>query len=70
MDTLPSSRTPPAIHDLPPQRAAVLEFLRRELAAGRAPSLAEVAPQALTLAALAAVFGALWLWRGDERRRA
>ena len=43
MDTLPSSRTPPAIHDLPPQRAAVLEFLRRELAAGRAPSLAEVA---------------------------
>ena len=43
MDTPPSSRTPPAIHDLPPQRAAVLEFLRRELAAGRAPSLAEVA---------------------------
>ncbi|WP_170218495.1 transcriptional repressor LexA [Marilutibacter aestuarii] len=28
---------------LPPQRAAVLAFLRRELAAGRAPSLAEVA---------------------------
>lgn len=28
---------------LPPQRAAVLEFLRRELAAGRAPSLAEIA---------------------------
>ena len=29
--------------DLPPQRAAVLAFLRRELAAGRAPSLAEIA---------------------------
>ena len=28
---------------LPPQRAAVLDFLRRELAAGRAPSLAEIA---------------------------
>src|SRR5690606_6222148 len=28
---------------LPPQRAAVLAFLRRELAAGRAPSLAEIA---------------------------
>lgn len=28
---------------LSPQRAAVLEFLRRELAAGRAPSLAEIA---------------------------
>lgn len=27
---------------LSPQRAAVLEFLRRELAAGRAPSLAEI----------------------------
>lgn len=33
----------PADPDLPPQRAAVLAFLRRELAAGRAPSLAEVA---------------------------
>ena len=31
------------ITDLPPQRAAVLAFLRRELAAGRAPSLAEIA---------------------------
>jgi len=29
--------------DLPPQRAAVLAYLRRELAAGRAPSLAEIA---------------------------
>ena len=29
--------------DLPPQRAAVLAFLRRELAAGRSPSLAEIA---------------------------
>lgn len=29
--------------DLPPQRAAVLAFLRKELAAGRAPSLAEIA---------------------------
>ena len=29
--------------DLPPQRAAVLAFLRRELAAGRAPSLADIA---------------------------
>lgn len=29
--------------DLPPQRAAVLAFLRRELASGRAPSLAEIA---------------------------
>ena len=29
--------------DLPPQRAAVLAFLRGELAAGRAPSLAEIA---------------------------
>ena len=28
---------------LPPQRAAVLAFLRRELAAGRAPSLQEIA---------------------------
>ena len=28
---------------LPPQRAAVLAFLRQELAAGRAPSLAEIA---------------------------
>ena len=28
---------------LPPQRAAVLAFLRRELAAGHAPSLAEIA---------------------------
>ena len=28
---------------LPPQRAAVLAFLRHELAAGRAPSLAEIA---------------------------
>ncbi|KRG68092.1 transcriptional repressor LexA [Pseudoxanthomonas dokdonensis] len=28
---------------LPPQRAAVLAFLRRELTAGRAPSLAEIA---------------------------
>ncbi len=31
------------ISDLPPQRAAVLAFLRRELVAGRAPSLAEIA---------------------------
>ncbi|SFK48962.1 repressor LexA [Lysobacter sp. cf310] len=31
------------IDSLPPQRAAVLAFLRRELAAGRAPSLAEIA---------------------------
>ena len=38
-----SSRTQPASPELPPQRAAVLAFLRRELAAGRAPSLAEVA---------------------------
>ncbi|GHC01607.1 transcriptional repressor LexA [Thermomonas carbonis] len=29
--------------DLPPQRAAVLAFLQRELAAGRSPSLAEIA---------------------------
>jgi repressor LexA len=29
--------------DLPPQRAAVLAYLRAELAAGRAPSLAEIA---------------------------
>jgi len=36
----PDSRPVP---DLPPQRAAVLDFLRRELAAGRAPSLAEIA---------------------------
>jgi repressor LexA len=43
MDTFQTSRTPPAAPDLPPQRAAVLEFLRRELAAGRAPSLAEIA---------------------------
>lgn len=35
MDTIPSP--------LPPRRAAVLAFLRRELVAGRAPSLAEVA---------------------------
>lgn len=34
MDMLPS---------LPPQRAAVLAFLRRELTAGRAPSLADIA---------------------------
>lgn len=32
-----------SIDSLPPQRAAVLAFLRRELAAGRAPSLAEIA---------------------------
>ena len=32
-----------AIDHLPPQRAAVLAFLRRELAAGRSPSLAEIA---------------------------
>lgn len=31
------------IDSLPPQRAAVLAFLRRELASGRAPSLAEIA---------------------------
>ena len=31
------------VDTLPPQRAAVLDFLRRELAAGRAPSLAEIA---------------------------
>jgi repressor LexA len=31
------------LDSLSPQRAAVLEFLRRELAAGRAPSLAEIA---------------------------
>ncbi len=31
------------IDTLPPQRAAVLAFLRQELAAGRAPSLAEIA---------------------------
>lgn len=30
-------------HPLSPQRAAVLAFLRQELAAGRAPSLAEIA---------------------------
>ncbi|MBO9715941.1 MAG: repressor LexA [Pseudoxanthomonas sp.] len=35
------SPTDPA--ELPPQRAAVLAFLRAELAAGRAPSLAEIA---------------------------
>jgi repressor LexA len=35
------SPTGPA--ELPPQRAAVLAFLRAELAAGRAPSLAEIA---------------------------
>ena len=33
----------PVTPELPPQRAAVLAFLRGELAAGRAPSLAEVA---------------------------
>ena len=43
MDIPDSSRTPSAPPELPPQRAAVLAFLRRELAAGRAPSLAEVA---------------------------
>ena len=32
-----------AIDHLPPQRAAVLAFLQRELAAGRVPSLAEIA---------------------------
>jgi repressor LexA len=32
-----------AFPDLPPQRAAVLAYLRGELAAGRAPSLAEIA---------------------------
>ncbi len=32
-----------AIEHLSPQRAAVLAFLQRELAAGRAPSLAEIA---------------------------
>ena len=32
-----------AIDHLPPQRAAVLAFLQRELAAGSAPSLAEIA---------------------------
>ena len=32
-----------AIDHLPPQRAAVLAFLQRELAAGRSPSLAEIA---------------------------
>ncbi|MDH5834867.1 transcriptional repressor LexA [Luteimonas kalidii] len=31
------------LDSLSPQRAAVLEFLRRELAAGRAPTLAEIA---------------------------
>ena len=34
---------PDAPPTLPPQRAAVLAFLRAELAAGRAPSLAEIA---------------------------
>lgn len=32
-----------AIDHLPPQRAAVLAFLQRELAVGRSPSLAEIA---------------------------
>ena len=32
-----------SIDHLPPQRAAVLAFLQRELAAGRSPSLAEIA---------------------------
>ncbi|HSD16368.1 MAG TPA: transcriptional repressor LexA [Thermomonas sp.] len=32
-----------AVEHLPPQRAAVLAFLRGELAAGRSPSLAEIA---------------------------
>ena len=32
-----------AIEHLSPQRAAVLAFLQRELAAGSAPSLAEIA---------------------------
>ena len=32
-----------AIDHLPPQRAAVLAYLQRELTAGRAPSLAEIA---------------------------
>jgi len=32
-----------AIDHLPPQRAAVLAFLQRELVAGRSPSLAEIA---------------------------
>ncbi|ODU44639.1 transcriptional repressor LexA [uncultured Aquimonas sp.] len=40
MSPVDPSLPPP---DLPPQRAAVLAFLRRELAAGRAPSLAEIA---------------------------
>ena len=35
--------SPSDLPDLPPQRAAVLAFLRAELAAGRAPSLAEIA---------------------------
>ena len=33
----------PVTPELPPQRAAVLAFLRQQLAAGRAPSLAEIA---------------------------
>ena len=40
MDAIDSPGTP---SDLPPRRAAVLAFLHRELAAGRAPSLAEIA---------------------------
>jgi repressor LexA len=32
-----------AVDQLPPQRAAVLAFLQRELASGRSPSLAEIA---------------------------
>lgn len=40
MDAVDSPGTP---SDLPPRRAAVLAFLHRELAAGRAPSLAEIA---------------------------
>ena len=40
MYTMDPADAPPT---LPPQRAAVLAFLRAELAAGRAPSLAEIA---------------------------
>lgn len=52
---------------LSPSTAAVQAFVRMN---AMGASLAEVAPQALMLVVLALVFGALWLWRGDEGRRA
>ncbi|WP_427789282.1 ABC transporter permease [Brevundimonas diminuta] len=50
---------------LSPSTAAVQTFVPMN---AMGASLGEVAPKALILIGLAVLFGALWLWRGDQRR--